>query len=225
MLGDLDECSKSSMSGKQIGTVLGHIGIKPEATRVALHRLKKDGWITTTKAGREVIYKLSKDGLEQTKAAYEDVYRESAKYPKGWKLALHNEKEANISENKPLGILLFKNVILAPIADNKNDDNKLALEFDRNQIPAWFEEQIVPRKIIDLAKRINLLGEQIQSAPNASSQLDCNVIRLLFLHNWRKMALRDSTWAHIWLSKNGPIAECHQHIVRILKLLPKIKFD
>lgn len=225
MLGDLDESSKSSMSGKQISTVLGHIGIKPEATRVALHRLKKDGWITTTKVGREVIYKLSKDGLEQTKAAYEDVYREAVKYPDGWKLTLHNEKEANFSDFKPKGILLFKNVLLEPITADKIGDNILPLEFDRSQIPLWFEEQIVPLKILDTARSINLLAQQIQSVPNSASQLDCTAIRLLFLHNWRKMALRDGTWAHIWLSNNGPIAEFHKHIVRILKVLPKMKIE
>lgn len=223
MFGDLDQSSNASMSGKQINTILGHIGIKPEATRVALHRLKKDGWINTTKVGREVIYTLSQNGKTQTNAAYEDVYRVSVKFPDGWSLSLYNDKEINFSKIEHRGILLSKNVLLEPITNTQKAGNNLLLEFDRCKTPIWFEEQIVPRKILDSTKRFNVLAQQIPSTPKYSSQLDCNAMRLLFLHHWRKMALRDGTWAHIWLSNSGPVAECHKQIVRILNLLPKMK--
>ena len=85
MFGDLDECHPQSLSGKEIGAILGHIGIKPEAVRVALHRLKKDGWIHATKSGREVEYGLSQNGLQETAAVYDDVYRRTVKYSNGWK--------------------------------------------------------------------------------------------------------------------------------------------
>ena len=62
LFGDLDGEPQVVLSGKDIGAILGHIGIKPEATRVALHRLKRDGWIDTQRAGREVFYSLSDRG-------------------------------------------------------------------------------------------------------------------------------------------------------------------
>ena len=41
MFGDLDECHPQSLSGKEIGAILGHIGIKPEAVRVGSTQVKK----------------------------------------------------------------------------------------------------------------------------------------------------------------------------------------
>ena len=52
LFGDLDG---DELSGKALWSLLAPLGIKPEATRVALHRLKKDGWIVAKKAGREAI--------------------------------------------------------------------------------------------------------------------------------------------------------------------------
>ena len=39
----------SGVSGQALGKVMAALGIRPEATRVALHRLRKDGWIESTR--------------------------------------------------------------------------------------------------------------------------------------------------------------------------------
>ena len=222
MLGDLSGHSAASFSGKEISTILGHIGIRPEATRVALHRLKKDGWIDTTKVGREVIYQLSKDGLSQTREVYEDVYRENVKFPDGWKLILNTKNEPDTDDKKLNGIILFKNVSLVPNATYQLDDNSMELGFDMNNIPVWFGERIVQPKILEVTKQLNEMAIRLERERGFSSQLDSVAVRILFLHHWRKMALRDNTWAHIWLFKNGPISHYHKHIISILKLLPSL---
>lgn len=129
MLGDLGSNAAASLSGKEINLILGHIGIKSEATRVALHRLKKDGWLDTTKVGREVIYQLSENGLEQTSAAYEDVYREGIKYPDGWQLTLHPPNDSALEEQNSHGIVLLKNVKLVPRGGEMAGKQPLELEF------------------------------------------------------------------------------------------------
>ena len=52
LFGDLNG---QPVTGKQLGAILGRVGIKTEAMRVALHRLRKEGWIVSTKIGREVL--------------------------------------------------------------------------------------------------------------------------------------------------------------------------
>ena len=65
------------------------------------------------------------------------------------------------------------------------------------------------------------LLERYNQLDNAQSDLEVSTLRLLFLHNWRKLALRESTWAHIWLKKDGPISHCHSGITELLSNLPK----
>lgn len=223
MLGDFGNHGDASMSGKEINAILGHVGIKPEAVRVALHRLKKDGWLDTTKVGREVIYQLSKNGLEQTNAAYTDVYREDVKYPDGWQLTLNPQYETALEEHKLHGIMLLKNVFLIPHCELGESEQFLEIEFDKNAIPSWFENKLVPAKILNVAKELTLLAEHFLASSKSLNDLDRVAVRLLFLHHWRKMALKENTWAHIWLCPEDVIAHYHRQVFEIFKRLPKPK--
>jgi len=223
MLGDLDDCHPQFLSGKEIGALLGHIGIKPEAVRVALHRLKKDGWIHATKIGREVEYGLSKNGLKETAAVYDDVYRRTVKYPNGWKLLLDSQDDENGPIGTRVGIELFKNIILAPQSLVADDRGMMGIDFDQNDVPSWFADRIVPPNIIDTANRVNTMARFFEVECKSETSLDNAAIRLLFLHHWRKMALRENTWAHIWLFKVGPMAQCHTQITQILERIPKLR--
>lgn len=223
MFGDLDEDYLQSLSGKEIGSLLGHIGIKPEAVRVALHRLKKDGWINATKSGREVEYSLSQNGLLETAAVYDDVYRRTVKYAKGWKLLLDRKDQVNEPNRSQVGIQLFKNIILTPQSLIRDDRGRMDIDFDRINVPSWFVDRIIPSHIIDIADQLNTLAFYFDAELKSEGSLDNAAVRLLFLHHWRKMALRENTWAHIWLFETGPMAQCHAQITGILQRLPKLR--
>ncbi len=219
MLGDQSRSSNTSFSGTDIRTTLEHIGIKPEATRVALHRLKKDGWIDTKKIGREVFYQLSKDGVSQTNAAYEDVYRETNKFPEGWKLILNVQNDLSNGAAESNSIHLFKNVFLTPNESYLNDVQSMELGFDRDKIPKWFENRIINAQTLEVANRLDVLAQKFITHGKMPNELDLVAIRILFLHHWRKMALRNNTWAHIWLFKDGPISQYHKKVIKILEML------
>ena len=85
LFGDLE---KEELSGAEIRTLLEHIGIKPEAIRVALHRLKSDGWITASKQGREAIYEMTNMARAETKAVAPDIYRKNVKHQGRWRFCL-----------------------------------------------------------------------------------------------------------------------------------------
>lgn len=221
LLGDFNRDANVSLSGKQVRTILQHIGIKAEATRVALHRLKKDGWIETTKNGREVYYHLSKLGIEATSAAYKDVYREGDKYPKGWALFLTVQNELN-SEAKSNEIQLFKNVILMPFENQQNHHHNMELSFNHDKAPDWFEERLVQRDTLERMTRLTSLAQNFIEDSKRINSMDAVALRLLFLHHWRKMALRETTWAHIWLFKEGSIAQYQRQIIQILNKLSNV---
>ena len=216
LFGDLDGEPRVVLSGKDIGAIMGHMGIKPEATRVALHRLKRDGWIKTERAGREVLYSLSEQGKAETAAVYVDVYSQSVKYPEGWQL-IFTEDNTDISY-----LRVARNFVLLP--KTKLDTVAgVSICLETDMPPVWFEHLIVSPKTLDLAHRLFKLLERYNRIDKNQSDLDASALRLLFLHHWRKLALRESTWAHIWLKKDGAISKCHSGITALLSNLPKFE--
>lgn len=218
LFGDLDKSGSQSLSGKQLNSLLGHIGIKPEATRVALHRLKNEDWIETTRTGRETHYRMSNKAAMETAAVYDEVYSTSMKYPEGWQLQLSIE---NNTKSPTSQISVFKNVSLVPVKAKKSDSESLFVEFNRTHVPDWFEEKIVKSNVLQIAHALTKVVTSIDNNISEYSKLDQTALRLLVLHHWRKMALRDTTWCHIWLFENGSLADCQNIIPHFLKRLPK----
>ncbi len=224
LLGDM---KNPQLSGKEMGLLLGNVGLKPEAIRVAIHRLKKDGWITTSKNGREVIYRLSSSGIAATNAVYSDVYGVDAKYDSGWKLLLVESPEV-LEEIGEQAIRLLKRVYLLPASHTI--DPTLALEFDiqHRVIPEWVVEQLVPEDVLAIAIKLTAMVQKLNGTMNTDkpnkrlSAIESAALRLLILHRWRKMALRENTWAHVGLFPRGPMAQCHQQVTQFLAELPRL---
>lgn len=219
LLGDL---KGQPVSGKELGTIMNEMGIKPETMRVALHRLKKDGWITASKTGREATYGLSDRGVTETQAVYKDVYRRDVKYPAGWQFLLLETDEPSIAENGA-GIRLSRNLVLMPVGEGVTDPSTLSLSFDRNAIPLWLSERIVPAQTLALGERLAELAIKVDETNGP--HLERAVLRLLFLHRWRKLALRQSSWAHISLFPNGPLALCHKRTTSLIAGLAQLKLE
>ena len=53
IFGDLALAKDARLSGASVNALTAAIGIKPEATRVASHRLRKEGWIESHRTGRQ----------------------------------------------------------------------------------------------------------------------------------------------------------------------------
>jgi len=221
LFGDFDGVQ---LSGKAIRSVLDQIGIKPEATRVALHRLKHDGWINSIKNGREVTYVLSEHGLAETDAVYKDIYRQDIKYPDGWQLVLTEQENAAVFENHD-AIRLFRHVFLLPKQVRFPAELGVEVVPKLEPLPEWFANRLVPDEIAIVAKGLSDIADQIEIKNVAIDHIYVSAIRLLLLHRWRKMALRSSTWAHISIFPNGAMASCHKKVTRLLNELPKPKLD
>lgn len=214
IFGDLDG---DALSGKQIGTLLGNVGIKPEASRVALHRLRHDGWVVSQKFGREVNYTLSDHGRAETFAAQRDVYRRDVKFAEGWQVFALDPEDGDTSAQ---GILLGKNLILAPRRESVAD--ALPLFLAEGPLPPWVEACLVPSHMLEQAAILRELAERFDLLHGQLTLADATTTRLLFLHYWRKMALRMGVWAHIGLLPQGDMARCHRAVTDVLSKTPKI---
>ena len=110
VFGDLDG---DNLSGKELRNLMRPLGVKPEATRVALHRLRKDGWIVSHKSGREVTYQLSEHGRNTTNAVYDEVYGQDLKYPEGWQFLVTAGANDELGNELP-SIQIGRYLLLTP---------------------------------------------------------------------------------------------------------------
>jgi phenylacetic acid degradation operon negative regulatory protein len=74
VFGELAQDQGSRISGSLLRHITEQIGIKPEAMRVASHRLSKDGWIDSERHGRTSAYYLTKWGRAQSASASPRIY-------------------------------------------------------------------------------------------------------------------------------------------------------
>ena len=208
MFGDLDH---EQIRGKQASSILEASGIKPEAMRVAFHRLRKEGWLVSAKSGREVIYSLSTEARAQTHAAYDRVYSQSTPFADGWEMVLSVE-DFSPSDSNAATVNIAKNIFLRPVGSS-SDKTGFVVERVNDGLPDWFEDRLVPPD----ARRIAL-----STATIAAQKPEGQHFRLLLLHRWRLLALRNQTWAHIDLFPDGPLAQCHEAVSEYLSDTPRL---
>ncbi len=214
LFGDLES---DRISGAQIRTLLGHTGIKPEAIRVALHRLKNDGWVNVEKEGRDAYYSLSRLGSQETANAAGDVYRMTPKYDEPPQFAL--TPPGSQIETLPE---VWKGVVLVP-AGQKLPPQHYALSVSNGIVPDWLEQAIVSAKVLQSADRLSRVVKRINVSDHEVSSEHKQVLRLLVLHFWRRIALRAESWLHMALIPDGAIANCHRPVSIFLGNTESIK--
>lgn len=65
-LGDVSQDGVVEVSGLTLTALVERVGLQPQAMRVALHRLKRDGWVESRRDGRIGFHRLSDAALAQT---------------------------------------------------------------------------------------------------------------------------------------------------------------
>ncbi|MEM9342307.1 MAG: hypothetical protein AAGA87_04630 [Pseudomonadota bacterium] len=207
LFGDLDG---TALTGAQIRRLLSHIGIKPEAIRVALHRLKSDGWITSSKQGREAIYRMTAAAQAETDAVAPDIYTRTETQ---WHFQLFED-----GPDSKGAILLNKNLAIVP-GSPELADGALVLRPQTRDLPAWVAETLVSKRLTEIAEA---LGPLTASYSELEESVDQMAFRLLVLHHWRRIALRPGSWAHASFVTDGPIAQCHRKVIQFLASTDRI---
>ncbi len=214
IFGDFDG---DTLTGTQLRLMLEPLGIKPEAIRVALHRLKADGWITAKKTGREAHYKLSALGRRETEAVRADVYGQNDTHPDGWRLVLPGH-----ASDIDVGIPLGRDARLVPASMAATLGDVWCLDLDTAAIPPWVETALVPSDLLQTAKVLAAVLDKARARFDDMAPADMLALRLLTLHHWRRLALRSGTWAHLSLFEHGSISQTRNAVIDLLQQSPRI---
>lgn len=225
IFGDLAQNPLDEISGPLLSSLTSKIGIKPQAMRVALHRLRRDGWIVTEKLGRTSKHRLSKFGLEQSAIASPRIYSRESEVPTQWHILITDPlaPKTNHTLGKR-GYLSVRNGVY--IGEGKAPTiptNDLVLEGNLSSIPDWLKTAVADPETIQeytqLVENITFVND-ILVRGYIPSQIEVAIIRTLIVHNWRRIVLRQSDLSVEFL-KIDPAAQCRKLVWEMLKRLEK----
>ncbi|MGE4610831.1 MAG: PaaX family transcriptional regulator C-terminal domain-containing protein [Paracoccaceae bacterium] len=195
IFGDLAQNSTDSISGPLLSVLTQPIGIKPQAMRVALHRLRRDGWIVTVKNGRTSRHLLSDYGLEQSLIASPRIYEQVPEMPENWHILAANRKLTNthktLIENGYL--CAFPGIYIGIGEAPADTSNYLVLEGRLTSIPPWLQKRVVEQANVNdyvaLGQHLTSIRRMLDGG-FTSDPIETAVIRSLIVHNWRRIVLR-----------------------------------
>jgi len=163
--------------------LVARLGIKPEATRVALHRLVKDEWIARQKSGRQSFYGLTDAGEAEFLTARKRIYAPAP--------ALHDPWRLILVETPPAATDLIEigpQVFLGHRGSDIPDD-ALSLSGTIDALPDWAMHRLAPnglqRDYADLEQALIAATVQPIGAPE-----DAAGLRILIIHQWRRLLHR-----------------------------------
>ena len=193
IFGDLAAEDGAYLPGPYLSEITGRLGIRTEAQRVALHRLRKDGWITVTKDGRISRYSLSDRARQETEAVYSRVFDDEIDRPTQACLVLARPGR---DRSDLTGARLSNGSILTD-ARPKDVGDLLVSDIAITDLPDWVRTEVMPPDTQTSYRGLfELLSVDI-SIPDMP-KADLLTLRVLTLHRWRRLVLSHSrTAAHL----------------------------
>ncbi len=93
-MGDITTADEPRLPGIVLNQMMGRIGLKPDAIRVALHRLRKDGWIESIRTGRQSDYVFTEFARQETDRASPRIYATTESTSQCWTITTKGGADA-----------------------------------------------------------------------------------------------------------------------------------
>lgn len=219
VFGDMAQDPGTRIAGTTLQDLMGLIGIKPEATRVALHRLRKDGWIDSTRRGRTSQYGLTPQGHAESAKASPRIYGPALAPGKVWLLLANPGTSVVAQEN---WLRLGGQCYIAP--DCPGGTDLLCVPLDKDApLPGWVRAALIPDWLRDqsaeLFRRLCAVQTALGDRP-ALTSLEIAALRVLIVHEWRRIALKTPPLPETFFPAGWEGPRCRAAVTDLLKRLP-----
>ncbi len=228
VFGDLAQQQGDMISGPVLGDILSPVGVRPEAMRVALHRLRNEGWIETTKDGRVGLHSLSDYGIRQSAAASRIIYANANPASPDWHIlcyatALSGQEHARASKLAQQGyIALSSGVYLSNRPCQNADPDAMVLKGTLGNIPVWVSRSLASNALRqgfnDLHADVARLELDTDIAKGLTP-LQIATLRALIVHRWRKLVLKLPAAPDILFGAEFEGTICRAEVMRLLSVL------
>lgn len=166
-----------------LAALIGEMGIKPEAFRVAMSRLTKDGWVERTKRGRLSFYQLSSKGAAVFGPAAKRIYAKAPGSADGWRLVvLQNAVEDAPEDAITLGGRTYLTQKLEDVADG------LVVSGPIEAVPDWTKNRIGTPEVASGYAELHRVLQNL--SVKDAAPMEAAALRVLIVHQWRRLVLR-----------------------------------
>lgn len=222
VFGDLAQDANTRISGKVLGQMMDIIGIKPEAMRVALHRLRKDGWIDSERRGRTSHYFLTELGRTQSAAASPRIYGTAPDASQAW-LVIRNPGYNTGQPGKHMfkdAVWVTSNTAITGQAPTGADVFATPLD-PATCLPDWMRSKLCDADVLAQSQFLADQLAQLQLSRQRLTPLETAALRVLVVHGWRRIVLKSPKLPDYVLPDAWAGAICRQRVAEILAALPK----
>ena len=221
LFGDIAQTPGAHLSGAAVNAILSGINIKPEAIRVALHRLRNDGWIESTKVGRKSNYSLTEWGLAECRAANPQIYGPWPEQSQAYLVAIGSGARHNIKGADKH--VIAPNLFIT--AAHVDAGATLVVPLSKTQsVPSWVSDNLCSEDIQaaarDFERRLKAFGK-LDLAAAGLTHLQIAILRTIIVHEWRRIILRVPNLPDFLLPKGCLDRECRQMVDETLTRLGK----
>lgn len=228
LFGDLARADGDRISGSLLSRITEPMAIKPEAVRVALHRLRNDGWITSEKSGRSSLYYLTESGLVQSQAASPRIYTRDVAYPDTWHLCIPEplrklQRDSQDTHMRRTGyVTAAPGVYLKSGPADGGIKNCLALSGALGPLPDWLKAAIATPEAQKAYEDLEQALDQFVSILNAApppTPLEVATLRTIIVHNWRRAVFSHADLPIEFFPKGWRGFACRQKVMDTLDRL------
>lgn len=202
-----------------LSRILEPAGISAAAMRVALHRLKGDGWITARRIGRSSAYRLDPARLAETLAASKRIYHLG---PATAEWHVRVEPPDSAQPRAAGSIQIGSRTYLCPGPPDGAVD-ALLLQ-GTGEAPDWVRRKVCPAGLMAnySALRDGLVQVErlTQTAPRPGLA-ETIALRMLVVHAWRRVILRHPALPDDLFPADWPGAECRALVATLMDRLPR----
>jgi phenylacetic acid degradation operon negative regulatory protein len=222
LFGDLAQAEGSAIDGPVLSAIMVEMDVRPEALRVALHRLRNDGWIASQKHGRTGRHTLTPTSRNETRQASARIYASPTKQDSEWQLVLLEDSTAaqkDVMVSRGFVPLLSRVYLGGADATAPKD----ALALDGTRAPQWLRNQIAAQMLdVEYQALLPILQNAFDTLETGELDvLQIVVLRCLIVHNWRRIVLRHPSLPRTVLPENWAGHRCHVLVDTLLTRFPR----
>jgi phenylacetic acid degradation operon negative regulatory protein len=213
LFGDLAQSEGAEIDGPVLSAIMGAMQIKPEATRVALYRLRKGGWILSRRVGRMRRHSLSPHARDESLAASRRIYAPPVAVSTGWQVII---LEGEGEDAPPDGFTRIAAGVFVGASDLRPPDTAFVLYGAKP--PSWIRSRLSPaplkRQYGELEKVLARTRDLV--AGSSLGPRDSAVLRCLIVHNWRRLILKHTDLPRELYEDDWMEPVCRAHVTDLL---------
>ena len=223
LFGDLAQGEADVIEGPALSAIMDMMAVRPAASRVALHRLRNDGWIRSQKKGRISLHSLTDLGRQESEKASPRIYADPDNAPDAWQMVLLEESNAVTHEKLiKAGYVQLLPRLYCGAKSAEQPPNGLALS--SNSAPGWLRQQLAPQHLaVDYTALERCLSGLADTLPDATdlSPVQNAALRCLVVHNWRRIVLKHPPLPRQLISDDWSGLRCQRMVNLLLTDYPR----